>query len=466
MNEKKRLLRNTGIIAVGNFGAKMISFLLLPLYTSILSTTEYGTYDFIVAASTFLLPIVTMSMHEAMFRFIIDTGREGKKFDEIISNSAFIVLVGVFCSGLIMFGLDRFTNLENVIYIWFYVSANALYSFSNNFLRGLGKIKEYAIISSGKNILQLIINVIVVAVFRWGMHGLLLSMCTSEVLAVLIVVIASKMWRNISLSSINKKQIKEMMAYSLPLIPNALSAQIINISDRIIISTYMGKAPNGIYSVSYKFPNIIETVYHYFYTAWSESASRVFNTGKEKAEKYYQSLLKTVNSFIFSVIICMIAGMPILFRLFIRGDYVSGYSYVPLLMLAMYFDSLSKFYSGIFTALKETKVIATTTVIAAIVNVSVNVLLIGKIGLLAAALSTLIATFVLFVLRSASIGKMLKVQLDVKTIILEVAVCIIILLLYDYDCVWKLICNVIIAGTYSLFSNRSIITSMVKKTKQ
>ena len=83
MNEKKRLLKNTGLIAIGNFGAKMISFLLLPLYTSILTTEEYGTYDFIVAVSTFLLPVVTVSMHEAMFRFIIDTGNKVKNLKKL-----------------------------------------------------------------------------------------------------------------------------------------------------------------------------------------------------------------------------------------------------------------------------------------------------------------------------------------------------------------------------------------------
>ena len=49
MTENVRLLKNTVIIMLGNFGTKLISFLLLPLYTSILSTEEYGTYDFILA---------------------------------------------------------------------------------------------------------------------------------------------------------------------------------------------------------------------------------------------------------------------------------------------------------------------------------------------------------------------------------------------------------------------------------
>ena len=293
MSEKSRLIKNTGLIAIGNFGAKMVSFLLLPLYTSILTTEEYGTYDFIVAVSAFLAPIATMSMQEAMFRFIIDSGNKGEEFKKIVTNALSIVLMGIFTLGVVLFGVTVFWNLKNCQYIWIYISAGALYSFSNNILRGLGRIKEYAIVSSTKNIMQLILNVLVVAVFRWGMTGLLFSMCVSEVIAFLVVAIEVNIWKEINFKYISSSTIKPMLKYSLPLIPNALCAQIINMSDRLVISGFMGTSANGIYSVSYKFPNMIETVYHYFYTAWSESASRVFTRGKEKAEEYYQSLQNT-----------------------------------------------------------------------------------------------------------------------------------------------------------------------------
>ena len=381
MSEKSRLIKNTGLIAIGNFGAKMVSFLLLPLYTSILTTEEYGTYDFIVAVSAFLAPIATMSMQEAMFRFIIDSGNKGEEFKKIITNALSIVLMGILTLGVVLFGGEVLLNLKNCQYIWIYISAGALYSFSNNILRGLGRIKEYAIVSSTKNIMQLILNVLVVAVFRWGMTGLLFSMCVSEVIAFLVVAIEVNIWKEINFKYISSSTIKPMLKYSLPLIPNALCAQIINMSDRLVISGFMGTSANGIYSVSYKFPNMIETVYHYFYTAWSESASRVFTRGKEKAEEYYQSLHSTISDMMFSVIILMIAGMPIMFRIFVRGDYVKGYDYIWILLLAMYFDCLAKFYSGLFTALKKTDIMAVSTLIAAIINLVVNISLIKFVGL-------------------------------------------------------------------------------------
>ena len=72
MNQKKQLLKNTAIIAIGKLSTQIVSFLLLPLYTAKLSTEEFGTYDFFVTLSVFLLPIITLLMEESMFRFLID----------------------------------------------------------------------------------------------------------------------------------------------------------------------------------------------------------------------------------------------------------------------------------------------------------------------------------------------------------------------------------------------------------
>ncbi|MBQ9886874.1 MAG: oligosaccharide flippase family protein [Lachnospiraceae bacterium] len=463
MGEKKRLLKNTGLIAIGNFGAKMISFLLLPLYTSILTTAEYGTYDFIVAVSAFLLPVVSLALYEAMFRFIIDSGRESEEFNIIVSHAFYVILLGVVVLGAALFGINLITPISYWYYIWVYVAANCLYTFANNMLRGLGKMKEYAIISTGKNILQLLLNVLAIAVFRWGLHGLLLSLCVSEILAFLIVFILNRMWGRLSIKYLSRAKLKEMLVYSIPLIPNALCSQIIHLSDRLIIKGVMGASANGIYSISYKFPNIIETVYHYFYTAWSESASRVFAKGKEEATKYYQSLHDMIDNMIYSVILLMVAGMPVLFRVLVRGDYKQGFIYVPILMFAMYFDCMGKFYSGIFTALKKTRIMAVSTVVAAIVNVAINLLMIHRFGLYAAALSTLIADIVLFIIRMVYVGKDIKLSIDYKNVVLKIVAAIAVVVLYNYDDWIRIGVSIAIAAALALFLNKNVIKSVVDK---
>ena len=467
MSEKTRLVKNTGLIAMGNMGAKAVAFLLLPLYTSILSTEEYGTYDYIVAISAFLLPIITFSMHEAMFRFIIDSGKEGEEFKKIISNSFFIVLLGIISFAVIsLVILFFFPALINLKYVCIYVTCSSLFCFSNNLLRGLGRIKEFAIVSSGKNILQIILNVLVIVVFRWGMKGLLFSLCISEFLAFMIVALVSKIHKYIRFKYVKYKEIKPMLKYSVPLIPNALSAQVINLSDRIVISVFLGASLNGIYSVAYKFPNILEMFYHFFYNAWSESASRVFSTGKEKAQQFYQSLYDVINNLLFSIILLMIAGMPIMFRIFVKGKYVEGFIYVPILLIAIYFDCIAKFFSGIFTALKKTKAMATSTTIAAILNLLINILLIKKIGLYAAALSTLLADIVLVLLRMKLITKDIVIKVNLKQSMVKIILLVLVLFLYNYNDWIKISISIVMAFLSACIMNKVLIKTVFTKVKK
>ncbi len=472
MNEKKRLIKNTLLITIGNFGTKVISFLLLPLYTSLLSTSEYGIFDFIVALSAFLLPIVTFSIHESLFRFIIDIDidkdKDKNRFKSIVSNAVITIILGLlilFIVLLFIYFVIKESNKYIIFYLFLYVTANVLYTFSNNLLRGLGKIKEYAIISCLKNILQLIINILVIVVFRFGIKGLLISACISESLAFIIVYIYSKLWIYIDFSIISKKELSKMLKYSIPLIPNALCNQIINISDRFIITSFMNSSYNGIYSISYKFPNMVETVYHYFYTAWSESASRIIQNGKEKAIEFYQSLYKSLNNIIFSTIIVLISLMPLLFRMFIRGNYAEGFKYIPILMISMYFDCIAKFYSGIFTAFKETKSIATTTMIAAFFNVVINILFIKRIGLYAAAISTLVAEIILVIIRKNKLKKYIKINIPIKDIIIMIFISLLVIGLYDYSNWYMIAISISISLLYSIYTNRNIVISISRYIK-
>ena len=284
-------------------------------------------------------------------------------------------------------------------------------------------------------------------------------MCVSEIVAFLVVAIEVNIWKEINLKYVSLSTVKPMLKYSLPLIPNALCAQIINISDRLVISKFMGASANGVYSVSYKFPNMVETVYHYFYTAWSESASRVLTKGREKAEEYYQSLHNTISNLMFSVIVLMIAGMPIMFRVFIRGDYIRGYEYIWILLLAMYFDSLAKFYSGVFTALKKTDVMAVSTLIAAIINLMINIGLIKHIGLYAAAGSTLIADLVLVLIRRIKLKGYINLKSNYKGIIAKIIIASLVIALSCYDDWLRIGGAIAIAGGYTFIANKTIIKS-------
>ena len=97
---KRDLLKNTLIIAIGKFSTQVLSYFLLPLYTSILTTSEYGIYDLLVTICIFVIPLITIMLEESMFRFLIDEEElDGKK--KVISTATFYALMStVFWCGL------------------------------------------------------------------------------------------------------------------------------------------------------------------------------------------------------------------------------------------------------------------------------------------------------------------------------------------------------------------------------
>lgn len=463
LSENKTLIKNTGLIAIGNLGAKAASFLLLPLYTSILSTEEYGTFDYIVTISAFLIPVFTLTVNEAMFRFVLDVKNAKDEFVSIITNSFVIQMIGSLVLALVMLCVSIFYSPENCLYLWLYVTGYALYAFSTYLLRGIGKTKNYALISFGKTLLQLLLNIFAIAVLRLGLRGLLLSLCISEVLAFLVVFFTNRLWENIRFAFISKATIKKMTKYSFPLIFNNISSQIINLSDRLMISWYMGAAANGIYAISYKFPNVVQTVYHFFYLAWNESASRIIVTGKERAQKHYRSLFNILDHMVFSIIILLIAGMAIIYRVLVKGDYLQGFTYIPILMLSMYFHCISMYFAGIFTALKKTKILAASTCIGAIINILINIIFIQRFGLYAAAVSTLIAEIVVFILRGLSLRKEMSIRITPGNIIQKIVTAIIILYLYSYTNWNHIIGSIILAAAYFVFTNRKLILRLIHR---
>ena len=157
-----------------------------------------------------------------------------------------------------------------------------------------------------------------------------------------------------------------------------------------------------------KFPNIINVVYGYFYTAWKESSAKILQD--EGSKKVYNSIYHDMKRLLFSVTIFLIAVMPFAFNVFINKQYGEAYLYIPLIIIATYYANLSSFIGGIFTAFKKTKIIGTTTVFAAIINLVVDLILIWKMQIYAACISTLLANLIIYYYRKYKLRELVKLR--------------------------------------------------------
>lgn len=461
MNQKKNLIKNTIIIAIGKLSTQVISFLLLPLYTHQLSTSEYGTYDFLVTLSVFLLPIITLLMEESMFRFLIDADKKADK-KKIITQTILYTIIGSILFTIIAFIVVSVIHYELGILFIVFVLSNILIGLSNALSRGLGEIKLYSLSNFILGAFTIVLNIIFIVFIKAGVTGLLFANIISNTLTALYIFKKLHLGNFINRKSYDPSLLKEMISYSIPLVPNNLSWIIINLSDRIIVTSFLGADSNGIYSIANRFPNILYTCYGFFSTAWKESSARILKDG-ENIAKHYNSIYKDLKKFLFAIVICLIAIMPFAFPILISSSFNESYAYIPLLIISTYYCNISNFYGGIFTAFKNTKIMGNTTIFAAVLNIIINISLIQFIGIYAAVLSTFLSNIIIYFYRQKALKKYVKLR-ESKRLIPFIVLCIVTGCYYSKNIILEIV-SLIIAILYSLIINYYFIVGIKDKIK-
>ena len=457
MNQKKQLLVNTIIIAIGKLSTQVISFLLLPLYTSKLTPSEYGTYDLLVTISTFLLPIITMLMEESMFRFLIDA-EDFKAKKKVITATIFYTTVGalVFCliSGIVL----AIMKYEYAAVFILFILSNIILGLSNALARGMGKIKLYSLSNFILGASTIVLNIVFIVSLKLGVSGLLWSNTIANSATAIIVLLKLHLPKFISKKDLSRKTLSEMLRYSIPLVPNNLSWIIISLSDRLMLSFMTGTDANGIYSVANKFPNIVYTCYGFFSTAWKESAARILKEDNKSA--YYNSIYKDIKFFLKAIVLGLIAVMPFAFPILVDSSYGDAYVYIPILVISIYYTNMSNFYGGIFTAYKDTKIMGSTTVMAAITNIVINLIFIPKFGIYAATFSTLISNFIVYVYRRVRLTDYIRLKEKFNYVFWILLV--ITLASYYYNNMITNVITFIVVLAYCIFTNWNLLKKITQ----
>ena len=414
MSRKTELAKNTAILTFGKACTQCISFFLLLLYTAILSTEDYGIYDLFVTYSTLLLPLVNWQLDQGLFRFMLDHRGDEKAEGELFSTLLASSLLQSIIYTILFIIVDSFLKIDNACFLLFYVILQVFVALYMQFVRGLGQSVKYAIASFISAFLTMVFNVIALVFLKMGLQGLFISTLMAQIFTLAYLICASKCWKFISIKKIDSRILKKVGAYSVPLIPNNLAWWVVNASDRIIISIFLGTAANGIYSVANKFPNVFINFYNILNLSWTESVSLHYEDPdrNEFLSETITSFFKLFAASCFGIVACM----PFVFPFFINKEFGTSYNQILILMYAMLFRVLVGLYSCIYVAQKKAKKIASTSIAAAMINIIVNLILINFIGLFAASLSTFVAFLVMFIIRYNDINKTVKMKIE-KSII-------------------------------------------------
>ncbi|MEG0229282.1 MAG: oligosaccharide flippase family protein, partial [Oscillospiraceae bacterium] len=410
INKGKELAKNTFIISLGKISTQLVSFLLLPLYTAVLTTEEYGVVDLVVTYVQLLLPIITCQLEQAIFRFVLDkrSDEAGKK--KVLSQIFTVAIIIIIAFTAVYLIICPFIPTAYKYLLLFNLLANVFTAFMLQTARGLGQNGAYAIGSFIAASGQVLLNILLVIVFKMGATGMLLSMFISYLVSGVYLLIKTKAYRYIRISRIKYKDVKPYLKYSFPLIPNVISWWILNASDRTIILKFLGVAANGIYSAANKFSGIYATIFNIFNLSWTETVALHFK--EDNASKDFNQLQSYVIRFFSCMFLGITAVMPLVFKILVNERYAQAYFQIPPLLMGAFFSAMTGVIGAYYVAAKMTTVIAKMTFLSAVLNVVINLALVNQFGLFAASFSTLLSYLIVFVMRYFDVKKRFGIKIE------------------------------------------------------
>lgn len=408
--EYRKLLTNTGLLAIGSFASSLLGMLLIPFYTTVLSTEDYGTSDLIITTTSLLFPFTTLAISESIMRFALDKGTDRKS---VYTIGMGIVVMGFTIVLCVTPFIRRTTIGPYTVFFLLYYLFYCLHTITSYFIKGLEKVSIYSVAGLINSVIVISCNLLFLLAFKWGIVGYLLGSIIGHMSTMLFMFFSAKLYKYIIAPwKIDWTLFKDMVKYSIPIIPNSISWWVANSSDKYMLNYYADVSQVGIYSVSYKIPSIIMTVMGFFISAWQLSSVEDFGT--EKSKRFYSDIYS--KCFACNL---LVAGGLILFSkpfgaFLYSADFFAAWRYVPVLIIANVFNILASFMGTVYTSAKKTKMLSISTLIGASANVLMNLFLIPFIGVMGAALATAASYMIMWIIRVVNTRKILPFPIDYK----------------------------------------------------
>jgi len=393
-----KFMKDIGVYAIGNIGSKLITFLMVPLYTYFVhDTSDFGYYDVCLTVCLLLLPFFTLQLRDGAFRFLLDCDDETQR-RRIVSFVARTMLSSLFVTLLVAVVLALFTHIDYLGYTVGLLIAMSLQEVYSQVFRGLGNNRAFVMVGILSALGIGVFSVIFVAYMGWGIKGIFLANIIARVLALLLVEAKVRLITRHTSWNINIGKVGwEILRFTLPLLPGSLCWWLTGSSDRLFIKHFLGLDVNGVYAVAIRFTGIINTLAIIFYQAWQETAILQYHSPDR--DRFFSRMF---NSYIFLLGIILVGYVFMLkvnYSWLVAPQYHESLNYIYPLGLSAVLLALSAFFDMGYQCAKDTPRTLPAIVLAAIVNVTLNFLLIKHLGVYSVILTQFITYIVLFTYR-------------------------------------------------------------------
>ena len=411
-----KFIKDVGVYAIGNIGSKLITFLMVPLYTYFVhDTSDFGYYDLCLTVCFLLLPFFTLQLRDGAFRFLLDCDDTTKR-QRIVTFVSRSMLTTLSLAILVAIVLAFTTHIQYLGYATGLLIAMSLQEVYSQVFRGLGNNRAFAVTGILSALGIGVFSILFVALLGWGIKGIFLANIVARILALLLVecrvrlITCNTKWK---LSSLHVGH--DIIRYTLPLLPGSLCWWLTGSSDRLFISHFLGLDVNGIYAVAIRFTSIISTLAIIFYQAWQETAILQYHSPDR--DRFFS---KMFNSYIF-VLAGILIGYAFLLKAnynwLVAPEYRDSLNYIYPMGVSAVIFALAAFFDMGYQCAKDTPRTLPSIVLAAVVNVALNFALIKPLGVYGVITTQLVTYLVLFIYRWHDMRRYFVLRIDRRCII-------------------------------------------------
>lgn len=397
----KRLGKHSAVYGLGGLVSRVLAIVLLPLYTHYLTPSDYGAIETLVAGSAVLVTLLRAGISSAFFRFYFDAKDDAGRilvvrtafwFTMVMSTAALVV--GIALAGPLshlLFSTGDRSGLVRAAFVGLWAQMN--YEQITSLFRVEERSTQFAIASVSNVFITIVMTIVLVVGF--GQHAL--GVIVGNFIGTLIVYVVLLGYRRYQLGlQFDRELLRQMNRFGLPLVPAAIFLWGINFSDRLFLVRYVGQDEVGLYSIGVRLASAIVFLQFAFRTAWPAFAYSI--KSDEEAKKTYAWVLTYLVLITSWISLALGVLSPWLARLLTKPEFYGGARVVSMLAFAgVAFTAYTVVSIGVGRA-RKTQFNWVVTGVAAALNIGLNFVLVPRYGMVGAAITTVLAYTVMFVL--------------------------------------------------------------------
>lgn len=416
-SELRRVLSASGVYAAAALAQRALAFLLLPVYTRYIEPAEYGKLELLTVFTTLIFGLLLLGLPSAIVKCYHRDCETPEQKLRLLATAGVLVAPVLIIGGILLFlaaptiGSVLFGSVNSVHLVRLAVATGVLTSVISlvlSTLRAQERALAFSVLTLTQFVVALVLNIVFVVTLGMGVAGVLWGNLISNGLTIPLALLVA---RRTTALGVDIALYRPLVRFGLLIIPVMLSGWVINLSDRYVLRLFTDLADVAVYGVGYKFGMLVELLVVWpFQLAWPAFSFSISNQPGHR-ETYARAL-----TYLSALLAYLVVGLTLLSRLIVPivvgQGYGLAYRVVPWVALAYAFNGIQYCVSPGVHIADKTRYLTIISVVAAAMNLGLNLLLIPRWGMMAAAWTTTASFLAIALLTGLMSRKYYSVQYE------------------------------------------------------